>query len=132
VNETRSPRLVHEAIWGPLLAAGFLAARFYPFAEHPIIVCPFRTLTSIPCLTCGGTRAVMALVRFDFARAFEMNPLVALAACGAFLYLLHCLRVLLTRTPWRPALPQLLSGRMRPLLVAAVVVNWGYLIAVGR
>ena len=120
-------RAVHEIIWAPLIAGALLVARFFPFEKVPL-PCPFRSLTGIPCLTCGGTRAMIAFARFDFARAFEMNPLVAIGAVLAVLYLLHSLRVLITRKPWRPAIPK----AFRPAAIAAVLLNWGYLIAVGR
>jgi hypothetical protein len=121
-------RVVHEAIWAPLIASAFVAARFFPFEKISFLVCPFKAITSIPCLTCGGTRAMIALSRFDLLRAVEMNPLVTIAAlCGA-LYVLHAIRVLITQKPWRPAMPRM----MRPGLIAAALLNWGYLIAVGR
>ncbi len=123
---------MHEAIWAPLIAAAFLAGRFFPFDEISFLRCPFHTLTSLPCLACGGTRAVMAFVRLDFGRAFAMNPLVALGAVAGSLYLLHSVRVLFTRKPWRPEVPPVLRRVLRRLAIAAVAANWVYLIAVGR
>ena len=39
------------------------------------IQCVFLRLFGIPCPGCGMTRAYLALLRFDFARAFEMHPM---------------------------------------------------------
>lgn len=41
--------------------------------------CLFRSLTGLYCPGCGLTRALHALVHFDLARAFAMNPLVVLS-----------------------------------------------------
>jgi hypothetical protein len=38
--------------------------------------CPFRTLTGIPCPTCGGTRASLALLDGRLIDALRLNPLV--------------------------------------------------------
>jgi hypothetical protein len=118
---------VHEAVWAPLIAGAFMVARWFPFEKAPL-VCPFRAITSIPCFTCGGTRAMIALSHFDLLGALKMNPLVAVAGLLAALYLLHSIRVAITRKPWRPQFPRF----MRPVSIAALAVNWIYLIAVGR
>lgn len=36
--------------------------------------CPVVFVTGLPCPGCGMTRAVIAILRFDFAKAFELNP----------------------------------------------------------
>ena len=38
-------------------------------------VCPFRILFGLPCPGCGITRALLALIRFDFASAVRLHPL---------------------------------------------------------
>lgn len=40
------------------------------------IPCPILTLTGIPCPGCGMTRAILALLRLDFAAAFSFHPMV--------------------------------------------------------
>ena len=39
------------------------------------IGCVFRETFGIPCLTCGMTRAVLAVARLDFLAAFRFHPL---------------------------------------------------------
>lgn len=75
---------------------------------------------------------MIAFTRFELARAFEMNPLVTLAAVAGVLYLLHALRVLVTRRPWRPSVSPRVAAVCRVAAVAAIVCNWSYLIVVGR
>jgi len=95
-------------------------------------MCVFKATTGYPCMTCGGTRALVRLGHLDVAGSIVMNPMVALA----FLVLV----------PWALA-DAVLSlrgqalvfdvgprlGRLLPwLLVPIVLANWAYLIAVGR
>ena len=42
------------------------------------IGCPIVKLTGIPCFGCGMTRAVLCLVKADFAGAWHFHPLVYL------------------------------------------------------
>ena len=57
------------------LMAGILLIVFYPFIPNYSKVCYFHEITSIPCPTCGSTRAILALVRGDIVSAFLFNPL---------------------------------------------------------
>lgn len=95
-------------------------------------MCVFKATTGVPCATCGGTRALVALGHLDLAGAFAMNPLIAL--------------LLVTLVPWGmvdavlalkgralvldigPAAGRLLRWSIVPVLAA----NWAYLILVGR
>ncbi len=43
---------------------------------HAIGGCVVRNLTTIPCPTCGMTRAAFALLSFRFADAFHSHPLI--------------------------------------------------------
>src|SRR5207248_3436951 len=63
-----------------LLAAAVLPLDGPPFS---LFACPFQAATSLPCLSCGCTRAFAAAVRLHPLQALRANPLGALAA-GAF------------------------------------------------
>ncbi len=39
------------------------------------IPCPFNLLTGLDCPGCGNTRAVIAILNFNFTEAFSLNPL---------------------------------------------------------
>ncbi len=124
---------VVTAIFGALLWAALLALpleRLAPLAGE----CRFRSWTGHPCLTCGATRAVLALAHGDVGGALAMNPLVgallvALLAAAAPAALAWALR-------WpRPRLAPAGTGARRALValvVAALAANWIYLLAVGR
>ena len=121
---------------GAILAACALVAMAVVAVLHldrvPGRLCVFKAVTGLPCLTCGTTRALALLARLDLAGALRMNPL---AAAGVLLL-----------GPWAAAdLALLPRGRalvldlspaaarvVRIAAVAAVLVNWGWLVAAGR
>jgi hypothetical protein len=96
--------------------------------------CRFRSLTGIPCPTCGGTRALLALAGLDVARAFVLNPLVTAGVLGVLT------TAPLAAAAWAFGWPRprvgLRSARARLGAVAVGVVlfllHWGYLVAAGR
>jgi len=121
---------------GAILAACALVAIGIVAVLHldrlPFSLCVFKAVTGVPCMTCGTTRALALLARLDLAGALSMNPL---AAAGVLLL-----------GPWAAAdLALLPSGRAlvldlsppaarvaRIAVVAAVVLNWVWLVAAGR
>ena len=58
-----------------------LGFRFWP--------CPFNLITGGWCLTCGATRATLALVDFQLARSFLLNPVPLLLALFMLFVMSH-------------------------------------------
>lgn len=56
------------------LGAYHVLTRFYGLGIVP--GCRFRTMTGLPCATCGFTRGLTRLADLDVAGALGMNPLV--------------------------------------------------------
>lgn len=96
--------------------------------------CTFKGLTGIPCMSCGLTRAVLALSQGDPLATLRLNPLFGAAGL-----------LLLAWTPvswalWLGRLPRPRAGfagtRARVLtglvVVAALLANWAFLVASGR
>ena len=48
--------------------------------------CSLRTMTGIPCIGCGGTRAMKALAHGEFVAAVKYNPLVVLGVLVVMLW----------------------------------------------
>ena len=43
-----------------------------------LFACRFRQLTGLPCPNCGTTRALLALLRLDVARAVRLSPVAGI------------------------------------------------------
>lgn len=78
--------VVVRTLRAPLLVGGLaLAATVYIATVDPnrpghYLLCPLLTLTGLYCPGCGGLRAVHDLAHLDLAGAWDMNPLLVLAA----------------------------------------------------
>lgn len=116
--------------WGAVAAALVALSSLAPHVAEAAPACLLKTLTGLPCPTCGATRAALALARFDPAAAFAVSPLAAavwilLIAGGLAAGLASLARIEI------PGPPSDLSRPVRWALVAVVVANWIYLILTG-
>ena len=92
--------------------------------------CVFRSLTGIPCPTCGTTRAATTFLDGDLLTAFAANPLAA--AAGSIFVFGAPIGVLWALARWPvPALPTPLPSWIRASVVAIIAANWAYVIAFG-
>jgi hypothetical protein len=98
----------------------------------PILICLFRASTGIPCLTCGATRAAALLAGGDLAGAFAMNPLATAGALALVPWGLADLALLPRGRALAVEMAPSAAWVARGLAVAAVLANWGYLIATGK
>ena len=88
-------------------------------------LCPFRSVTGVPCPACGSTRAVMATVDGRWLDAVLLNPLFCAAVAVALGGLV--LRFGFGRRVAFPVAPD----RRRVVWAAAallVFANWAYVI----
>ena len=128
----------HELIWGTLVGLTFVTALAFPFwSNYYSTICPMKLIAGIPCVLCGGTRAVSAWTHGDFYAAFTLNPLAALLSVFMAAYLIYAAAVLIINKQWRIRFdPGALSVRTRVCIGGAVLVglalNWAYLITAGR
>lgn len=91
--------------------------------------CLFRDLSGYPCPSCGGTRALRAMVTGDFRRAFLVNPLAVLLMLSGLIAVLYAAGVVLFGIPpWRPKLGRAGVMALRLLVVAALLANEWYLL----
>lgn len=131
-----APREIdHEQLWLAIAVSGLalLALTSTHVLEIQMPLCPFKTLTGLPCPTCGVTRAVMAMTRLDFAAALAFNPLAAAAALFGALYLLYAGVVLAARLRrFRPRLTPRDLNVARVAVLTVLAANWLYLVLVGR
>jgi hypothetical protein len=124
----------HEVLW--LAVAGALlvgAAIVIPSPHVQLPLCVLKTLTGLPCPTCGLTRAVLAVSRGEVGRALFLNPLAVAAGAVSALYLVYAIAVLLLRLPrLRPRVSPTDARLARVTGLALVLANWVWLIATGR
>ncbi len=91
--EARATRRLSVA----LVAGGALYA---VLPAHPLLPCPLRTLTGIPCPVCGMTRAVTALMRGDVWASLRFQPAgIVLVAVALFMIVRLRRRAELLRVP---------------------------------
>lgn len=122
------------ALAAAIAVAGAAFFGWGPRAFIPAFPCPFHAITGLPCLTCGGTRALSFLAEGQFGAALAMNPLVFFGALGAGAFVIYAVILFFSRRePVRidfrrgPALAFLRFGTL-----FAVSANWIYLILAGR
>ena len=124
----------HEALWLMVGAASVCllgVALVTPGIQLPR--CAFKTITGLPCLTCGVTRTVIALSRGDLERALFLKPLAAVGCALGLLYLVYAAAVLAFRLPrFRPTVSARGARGLRIATVTALAANWAWLIATGR
>ena len=122
-----APALIPPIATAAAVLALLGIARVYDSLPIQAPPCGLRTLTGIPCLGCGGTRAMKALAHGDVRSALSFNPLVVTAVCAALIWL---------GASWirHRYFPGARLGRPIPVpwivtgLIAAFAANWAYLI----
>jgi Protein of unknown function (DUF2752) len=116
-------------LWGGVALVCAAAAPLAPAFSNALPPCPFHWLTGFPCATCGGTRALLALARFDVAAAVVWNPLVAVAGIAFVIGGVAALGAALAGRDVR--LPNPTWG-LRVVAALALASNWVFLVAAGR
>jgi len=115
--------VVLGAAW---LALGSAALALSARLGRPVIVCPFRLLTGLPCPFCGGGRALTAAAEGDLLAAWLFNPLLV-TVCAAFGVLLF------VRVVWGRAMRLEMSRRENRAFWLAgaglLAANWAYVLA---
>jgi hypothetical protein len=89
----------HELLWLLVSLGAFLGLAGWFAARLPMPRCAFRSLTGLPCVTCGATRAAIQFFHGHFTASFLFNPLAFLAFCALLAFDLYALIVLTTRAP---------------------------------
>ena len=120
------------AIFGAFGASAAAAVALFGLDHLPVSLCGWKLMTGFPCPTCGTTRALACLARFDLAGAFAMNPLASSAACLVAVWAAIDLALLPSRRALAVSLDASPARALRALAVIALAANWLYLVAAGR
>jgi hypothetical protein len=123
----------HERLWLAIGAGLLLFGACVQAGLAPRLVCPLKLATGLPCIGCGATRALAALVSGHVAEALRANPLAGAVAVAWASWALHAIAVLATGAR---RLRVTLSAHdltvMRWTAGAAVACTWVFLILDGR
>jgi len=120
------------AIFAGLAALACLATGLLGLDHLPFPVCAFKIATGRPCPTCGVTRMFGRLFVGDWLGALTMNPLAAVGTAGLLAWGAADLALLPRRRSLRVEVGSGTARMLRWAAVIAVLVNWAYLVAVGR
>lgn len=117
-------------LWAAAALSAVVLRPFWLLIAPVLPGCPLRTLTGVPCPTCGSTRAGLALLHGDILGALQLNPLATLAGLAFLLGgVLAPLWVGLGRKV--PDLPDRWPLGLRITVLAAIIANWVWLLATG-
>jgi hypothetical protein len=109
--------------------AGLPAAAAFLHRSELLAPCPLRTLTGIPCLTCGATRSLTALAQGDVAAALTASPVTVLGVVLVAAWALASL--VMTVWPATRRRLELSRGERRVtvwLVAGLVLANWVWLV----
>ena len=120
------------AILAGIAALAAAAVALLHLDALPFTVCFFKAVTGWPCATCGSTRALARLFHADLAGAWGMNPLAATGMMALLPWGAADLALMPRGRALRVELGPAAARAARAGIVAAVVVNWVYLVAAGR
>lgn len=124
---------VYSSIFVVGVATLYFFWKMFPGMFH-LYSCPLKTLTSLPCPTCGTTRMVTALFQGNFAEALRNNPLLFLLVSSLVPVSIYSTGVFLKIFPrfsnslfWR-------RNGVRIIRFGAflLLLNWIFLIVDGR
>jgi hypothetical protein len=131
-----APSIKDRFLTGPMTLAGLALlacaiTRLSGLDHAGISLCYFKTLTGHACFTCGTTRALGHLARFDLPAAFAIQPLVTVGTLGLLVWggIDAALVTVSKRTRVRLEGPALRIVTAVGLGLAAL--NWIYLLAAG-
>ncbi|MFA6044999.1 MAG: DUF2752 domain-containing protein [Phycisphaerales bacterium] len=106
-------------IWGLGALGAYWASQV---TGRPVIICPLRRYTGIPCPICGGTRAFVSLATLHPLEALAFNPLVAIGLVIVPIWAIRRKSRGLRLIDWHP------SWRVLTLLGVLVAANWAYVL----
>jgi len=130
-----APQKLDYELLGLTMSVGAgLALAAWLAAQMPTPRCTFRSLTGLPCITCGATRAAIQFFHGHFGASLSYNPLAFLAFCGLIVFDLYALVVVMCRAPRLRVenFSQAEKFAARSIAIAFMAANWLYLLTLGR
>lgn len=94
--------------------------------------CVFRSLTGLPCPSCGSTRAALALASGELLDALCLQPLFVVVCSVGAMFVVHALLATVTGNKLKIELAAAEWLALRGAMVVLVALNWSYLVIAGR
>lgn len=110
-------------LWAFAAGASLLLRPLWLLLPAYLPPCALRTLTGVPCPTCGTTHAAVALLEGRLAEALHANPLAALAGAAFLVGGVVAPLWIALRLPV-PVVPMPLPGWVRVTALVAIVAGW--------
>ena len=119
----------HELVWLTVSLGAGCALAVRLAVQLPTPRCVFHSLTGLPCLTCGATRAAIQFFHGHFGVSLLFNPLAFLVFCGLVLFDLYAATVLAMRAPRLriASFSRAEKNLMRATAIFLLACNWLYL-----
>jgi len=108
-----------------LLSTGYLLYRVTP--DSITIACPAKVLCGLPCLACGGSRALLALQNGHMLEAIQFNPLLIFSLFVAVSISFNWLFLLVFNWQLVVRIPQFAENAIRRFLLLSIPLQWFYL-----
>jgi hypothetical protein len=129
----RAGEVDHEALWVAVLMTGaIVGAAWITVLGLPPIGCQLKSLTGVPCPTCGFGRAALALWHGQVAAAFRWNPAAPVGALAASAYFAYAMTALATGRRLRVTVRAAEARLLRWASVGSIAAVWFWLLADGR
>ena len=110
-------------IWILTALSAWVVVFATPWQSLPHMQCPIKATIGIPCPTCGGTTAIMALQRLDIGIAIQANPFVTAGLLAGGIW-----AILMIVVPSIPT-PDQMGRVLRIVIISLIPVTMIYLIA---
>ncbi len=99
------------------------------FEEISLTPCVFKNLTSLPCPSCGSTRALLAILKGNFGEGFGLNPIGYIYFIGMLVIPFWLLKDFLAKKDslyrFYQKVDVLLKKRIIAIpIIVLVVINW--------
>jgi len=121
----------HELIWLAVSATSIAGGAVWLAMALPWPRCAFLAVTGLPCVTCGATRSMIALLHGDFLGALRWNPLAFAAFCALIAFDLYAAIVLVGRTARLRIVDWTGTEKnvVRIAVIGLLALDWIYLLA---
>jgi hypothetical protein len=126
--ENMAPHSPVHVVWGAMVIFVIVGAKIMSAYLPLLPPCIFRTLTGIPCLTCGGTHCISALSNFELTSSFLYNPLIMISLLGLIIFSLTYLAGILFSRRLIISLTSNEKTTLRISVISLIALNWIYLI----